>query len=186
MEVTIRGKNITINDRINDYVAKKVSKLDRYLPTIDDARMDLSVERTKSAQDRHVAQLTVRNRGAMLRAEERDQDIFAAIDAVLDKMQRQISRYKERRNQRGERAAGEKPNVAAVEAAADREVEPPLGDIVRIKRFPVSPMHREEALEQMDLLGHDFFVFFDAATESFSVLYRRKDGNYGLLQPELE
>lgn len=186
MEVTIRGKNIVINDRINDYVTKKVTKLDRYLPTIDEAHIDLSVEKTRSAQDRHVAQLTVRNRGALLRAEERDQDIFAAIDAVLDKMQRQISRYKERRTQRGERAAGQKPNVAAVEAAAEQDAGPLPGDIVRIKRFAVSPMHREEALEQMELLGHDFFVFFDAETESFSVLYRRKDGNYGLLQPELE
>jgi len=187
MEVTIRGRNITVTDRLNDYVTKKASKLDRYLPTIDEARMELSVENTKAAQDRQVAQLTVRNRGTILRAEERDQDIFAAIDAVMDKMQRQISRYKERRNQRGEHAAGEKPTVAAVErAAAEAAEREPRGSIVRTKRFPVSPMHREEAVEQMELLGHDFFVFFDAETELFSVLYRRRDGDYGLLQPELD
>jgi putative sigma-54 modulation protein len=187
MEITIRGRNITVTDRLNEYATKKASKLDRYLPTIDEARMELSVEKTKAAQDSQVAQLTVRNRGTILRAEVREKDIFAAIDGVMDKMQRQISRYKERRYQRGEHAAGEKPTVLAVERAeaqaADQE---PAGAIVRTKRFTVSPMHREEALEQMELLGHDFFVFFDAETESINVLYRRKDGDYGLLQPELD
>src|SRR3990172_10851781 len=116
MEVTVRGRNITVSDRLDEYVNKKVSKLDRYLTTIDEARMDLSVEKTRSAQDRQVAQLTVRSHGTILRAEERDQDIFAAIDAVMNKMYRQISRFKERMYQRGERAAGEKPTVAVVEA----------------------------------------------------------------------
>jgi putative sigma-54 modulation protein len=185
MEVTIRGRNIAITDRLHEYVMKKASKLDRYLPAIDEAHMDLAVEKTKSAQDRQVAQLTVRSRGAILRAEERDIDIFAAIDTVMDKMQRQISRYKDRLYKRGERSA-EKP-VAVVEEAPPPEAdnELPTGTIVRTKRFPVSPMHREEAVEQLELLGHDFFVFFDAETELISVLYRRKDGNYGLLQPEL-
>ncbi len=186
MEVSIRGRNIAVTDRLDEYVTRKASKLDRYLPTIEEAHMELSTEKTRSAQDRKVAQLTVRNRGTILRAEERDQDIFAAIDAVIDKMQRQISRYKERVYQRGERAAGEKPNVVAVEAASEPEEPEALGSIVRTKRFAVSPMHPEEALEQLELLGHDFYVFFNAETESINVLYRRKDGDYGLLQPELE
>ena len=185
MEVTIRGRNIAVTDRLDEYVKKKVVKLDRYLPTIDEAHMDLSVEKTRSAQDSQVAQLTVRNRGAILRAEERNQDIFSAIDAVMDKMYRQISRYKERRYQRGERAAGEEPVAAQAEEQAETDAETLGGSIVRTKRFPVSPMHPEEALEQMELLGHDFFVFFNAESESINVLYRRKDGDYGLLQPEL-
>ena len=186
MEVSIHGRNIAITDRLDQYVTKKTAKLDRHLPTIDEAHMELSVEQTRSAQDRHVAQLTVRNRGAILRAEERDQDIFAAIDAVVDKMQRQISRYKERLYKRGERAAGEKPFTdAAEEALAETDAEEAFGSIVRTKRFSVSLMDPEEALEQMELLGHDFYVFFNADTESINVLYRRKDGNYGLLQPEL-
>lgn len=185
MEITIRSRNISITDRINEYVTKKAAKLDRYLPAIDEAHMELSMEKTRSAQDRQVAQLTVRSRGTILRAEERDQDIFAAIDAVLDKMQRQIGRYKDRLYRRGERAAGENPNMAAVEAERADEAETPPGAIVRTKRFPVSPMSAEEALEQMELLGHDFFVFFNADSEAINVLYRRKDGNYGLLIPEL-
>ncbi len=186
MEVSIHGRNIAITERLDEYVTKKAAKLDRYLPTIDEAHMELSVEKTRSAQDRHVAQLTVRNRGATLRAEERDQDIFAAIDAVVDKMQRQVSRYKERLYKRGERVAGEKPfSVAAEETPAEADAEETVGSIVRTKRFNVSPMNPEEALAQMELLGHDFYVFFNADTESINVLYRRKDGNYGLLQPEL-
>jgi putative sigma-54 modulation protein len=186
MDVSIRGRNITVTDRLNEYVTKKAARLDRYLPTIDEAHMELSVEKTRSSQDRQVAQLTVRNRGAILRAEERDQDIFAAIDAVIDKMQRRISRYKERTYQRGERAAGEKPVMPDVDKPLDEsDSEAALGTIVRTKRFSISPMSAEEALEQMELLGHDFFVFFNADTESINVLYRRKDGDYGLLQPEL-
>ena len=185
MEVTIRGRNIAVTDRLNEYVTRKAAKLDRYLPTIDEAHMELSTEKTRAAQDRKVAQLTVRNRGAILRAEERDQDIFAAIDAVIDKMQRQITRYKERVYQRGERAAGTKPVVAlAEEETAESDAEG-IGQIVRTKRFAVSPMSPEEALEQMELLGHDFYVFFNADTESINVLYRRHDRNFGLLQPEL-
>ena len=187
MEVTLRGRNITVSDRLSEYVTKKTARLDRYLPTIDEARMELSSEKTRSAQDRQVAQLTVRSRGAVLRAEERGQDIYAVIDEVVDKMQRQIVRYKERVYQRGERAAGEKPSLAVVEeaAAAEARSERELGAIVRTKRFSVSPMSPDEALEQMELLGHDFYVFFNADTESFNVLYRRRDSNYGLLQPEL-
>jgi putative sigma-54 modulation protein len=189
MEVLVRGRNINVTDRLDEYVTKKVGKLDRYLPSIDEARMELSVEKTRAAQDSQVAQLTVRSRGTILRAEERNQDIFAAIDAVMEKMTRRISRYKERRQQRGDRAVGEE--LVLVEGAelasteTETETDSALGTIVRTKKFAMSPMGTEEALEQLELLGHDFFVFFNTETESINVLYRRKDGDYGLLQPEL-
>jgi putative sigma-54 modulation protein len=189
MDVTIRGRNITVTERIEEYVKKKVSKLSRYLSTIDEARMELAAENTRSAQDSQVAQLTVRSRGAILRAEERDQDMFAAIDKVLDKMHRQITRYKDRRRRKGERGAapGEKPIVAAAEATLEEveESSTSRAGIVRVKRFPTTMMDPEEAIEQMELLGHDFFVFFNAESESINVAYRRRDGNYGLLQPEI-
>ncbi len=182
MEVTVRGRNINVTDRLNEYVTKKVARLDRYLPAIDEARMELSTEKTRAAQDRQVAQLTVRSRGTLLRAEERNQDIFTAIDAVMDKMYRRISRFKERRQSRGERGAEE---ALPPEGEAPAEIETARGQIVRVKKFAVSPMDTEEAVEQMELLGHDFFVFFNAETESINVLYRRQDGNYGVLQPEM-
>lgn len=187
MDVTIRGKNFTVTDRIEEYVNKKVSKLGRYLSIIDEARMDLTSEKTRSAQDSQVAQLTVRSRGTILRAEERDQDIFAAIDKVLDKMHRQITRYKDRIQRKGDRGAppGEKAIVTAAETVDDEGESMTQGEIVRVKKVPTTMMDPEEAVEQMELLGHDFFVFFNADTESLNVAYRRRDGNYGLLQPEL-
>ena len=178
MQLIIQGKNIEITDRLREYVEKKVGKLDRYLPTITEARMELSVEGAKSAKDRQVAQLTVRTRGTLLRAEERSADMFATIDAVVDKMYRQIVRYKGKRYGRG-RGPGETPPVEILE---EEEATP---RIVRTKRFQVIPMDEAEAVEQMELLGHDFFVFFNVNTNEMNVLYRRKDGNYGLIEPEL-
>ncbi|MGA9348750.1 MAG: ribosome-associated translation inhibitor RaiA [Anaerolineae bacterium] len=177
MQLIIQGKNIEVTDRLREYIEKKVGKLDRYLPTITEARMELSVESAKSAKDRQVAQLTVRSKGTFLRAEERSADMFTSIDAIVDKMYRQIVRYKGKRYGRG-RGPGEIPPVEEFEEEA-----PP--NIVRTKRFQVVPMDEEEAIEQMELLGHDFFVFFNVNTDGINVLYRRKDGDYGLLEPEL-
>jgi putative sigma-54 modulation protein len=177
MQLIIQGKNIEVTDRLQEYIEKKVGKLDRYLPTITEARMELSVEDAKSAKDRQVAQLTVRSKGTFLRAEERTADMFASIDSVVDKMYRQIVRYKGKRYGRG-RGPGEIPPVEEFE-----EETPPR--IVRTKRFQVAPMDEEEAVEQMELLGHDFFVFFNVNSNEVNVIYRRKDGNYGLIEPEL-
>ena len=178
MQLMIQGKNIEVTDRLQEYIDKKVGKLDRYLPTITEARMELSVEGAKSAKDRQVAQLTLWSKGTLLRAEERTADMFTSIDAVVDKMYRQIVRYKGKRYGRG-RGTGEPPPVE------EFEEEEELPRIVRTKRFQVSPMDEEEAVEQMELLGHDFFVFFNVNTNEVNVIYRRKDGNYGLIEPEL-
>lgn len=188
MQLILKGKNVEITDWLRQYVEKKVNKLDRYLPGIHEARVELSVQKTRSSQDRQVAQLTVRSNGAILRAEERTDDMFAAIDAVVDKMHRQIARYKGKRIDRWQ---GQRPNRGEVEL-------PPVGEevleelaeaqerrIVRVKRFAVSPMDEGEAIEQMELLEHDFFVFFNPNSGLLNVLYRRKDGNYGLLEPEV-
>jgi putative sigma-54 modulation protein len=183
MDIVVRGRNLEVTPRLQEYVDKKVGKLDRFLPTIDEARMELSVEQTRSAQHSQIAQLTVRTRGRILRAEERDQDIFAAIDAVSDKMQRQVSRYKDRLYGRGQPRSPEEAEAQSMPAIAV-EPEEPAGHIVRIKKFPVTPMDPEEAIEQMEMLGHDFFMFFNNVTESVNVLYRRKNGDYGLLQPD--
>ena len=177
MQLIIQGKNIEVTDRLEEYIEKKVGKLDRYLPTMTEARVELSVESAKSAKDRQVAQLTVRSKGTLLRAEERSADMFTSIDAIVDKMYRQIVRYKGKRYGRG-RGPGEIPPVEEFEEEAPSH-------IVRTKRFQVIPMDEEEAIEQMELLGHDFFIFFNVSTDGINVLYRRKDGNYGLLEPEL-
>jgi putative sigma-54 modulation protein len=183
MELQITGRNMEVTERLDEYVRRKASRLDRYMPTIASARMDLSLENTKSAADRQVAQLTIRgDRGVILRAEERTGDMFASIDAVVDKMYRQIARYKGKRK-RGRRGAQVEEMGIPIEDVAFEEEE---GRIVRTKRFSLVPMVQEEAIEQMELLGHDFFVFFNAEEEGINVLYRRKDSNYGLLIPELD
>lgn len=176
MEVSIFARNLELTPRLREYVERKVGKLDRYLPWIDDARIDLSVENTRRAAHRQVAQLTVRVHGTILRAEERTQDMFASIDAVLDKMYRQIARYKGKRQDRWQSGAEVLP--------IEEPVEEPEGEIVRIKRFDVRPMVAEEAIEQMELLGHSFYIFLNMEEDAINVIYKRGDGNYGLLQPQ--
>jgi putative sigma-54 modulation protein len=178
MELSIFARNMEVTPRLREHVEMKVEKLDRYLPSIDEARVDLTVEKTRRAAHSQVAQLTVWVPGRILRAEERNQDMFAAIDAVLDKMYRQIARYKGRRQDRWH-AAVESPPI-------EEPVEESEGEIVRVKRFEVRPMAPEEAIEQMELLGHLFYVFFNAEEDGINVVYKRDDGDYGLLQPELE
>jgi putative sigma-54 modulation protein len=178
MAVKIQGRNLEITPRLREYVEGKVARLDRYLGTINEVRVDLAVENTRSAGDRQVAQFTVYSKKAILRAEERTGDIFASIDAVMDKLHRQIERYKGKRQHRVR--AGE----TEIEMEATEEEELPASEIVRVKRFEVWPMDEQEAIEQMELLGHDFFIFYNAEDAAVNVVYRRKDGNYGLLQPE--
>jgi putative sigma-54 modulation protein len=182
MQLIVQGKNIEITDRLREYVEKKVDRLDRYLSTITEARMELSTERTRSAEDRQVAQLTVRSKGMILRSEERTGDVFTSVDMVVDKMKRQIDRYKSKQRRRFRGAQAE----VLPESALEEEEEISVGEIVRTKRFRVSPMDPEEAVEQMELLGHDFFVFYNVDGGQFNVVYRRRDGNYGLIQPEID
>jgi putative sigma-54 modulation protein len=183
MQLIVQGKGIEITDHLRKYVEKKVNKLDRYLSTISEVRVELSTENTRSYQDRQVAQLTIRTtgKGSIVRAEERTGDIFTSIDMVMDKIKRQIARYKRKRR--------DKSRSAPPEASAELEIEeievPEPGTVVRTKRFTLTPMNTDEAIEQMELLGHDFFVFYNVDESELNVLYRRRDGNYGLLQPEM-
>jgi putative sigma-54 modulation protein len=185
--VTIHARDLTVSPRLKEYVEKKVSKLDHYLPTISEARVDLTeAKAARSAADRQVAQLTVHTRGQVLRSEERKDDIFAAVDAALDKMQRQIERYKGKR-QRGRGNGAGADMVVELEEEEALEPETPAATVVRRKRFGLSPMNEAEALEQMQLLGHDnFFVFYNADTNRVNVLYRRHDGAFGLIDPEVD
>jgi putative sigma-54 modulation protein len=185
LEVEIFGRNMEVTDRIEDYVTKKVSRLDRYLQEIEEARVDVAyIKSARSAQDRQVAQITVRGKGFILRSEERSDDIFSAFDTAMEKMQRRIERYKGKLNRgRGDgRSAAE---VVPMETVEEESGE--LGPVIaRRKRFMLVPMDELEALEQMELLGHEmFFVFYNANTNGINVLYKRRDGTYGLIEPEL-
>jgi putative sigma-54 modulation protein len=187
VKVVINGRNLELTDRLRDHVTKKVSKMDRYLDVLEEAKVDLSYAKSaRSASDRQVAQITVRGKGVLLRAEERTDDIFASVDVVLDKLYRQIERYKGKRwKSRGD---GRSPKDIA------QSYEEPIADtsdltvsdmIVRRKRFLLTPMDEREAIEQMSLLDHDdFFVFLNAGTNQVNVLYRRIDGKLGLIETD--
>jgi putative sigma-54 modulation protein len=184
IDVEIYGRDMEISDRIYDYIYNKVTKLDRFLNGAEEARVDLAYKKSaRSAADRQVAQITVRGRGYILRSEERADDIFSAFDAALHKMQRQMERYKGKRY-RGRGDGKSASDVVPIVEEESIDTEQPI--IARRKRFVLSPMDELEALEQMSLLGHeDFFVFYNARTNSVNVLYQRRDGTYGLIEPEL-
>lgn len=183
-KIDIFGKNMEVTERISDYVTKKVAKLDRFLNDIEEIRVDLEFNKAaRNASDRQIAQITIRGRKLILRSEERADDIFTAFDASLDKLQRRIERYKGKRN-RG-RGDGTPASDVAIEIAITDETETtPI--IARRKEFPLIPMDEVEAIEQMTLLGHEnFFIFYNINTNSINVLYHRRDGNYGLIEPKI-
>jgi len=178
------ARNMRLTDNTREYVEKKAAKLERYLQDIDEVRVELSHEKTaRNANDRQVAQITLRGKGFILRTEERADDLHIAFDAALDKMQRQVDRYK------GKHYRGRGNGRSAAEVAEDEEWPvDETGDllplIARRKKFVILPMTEDEAVEQMRLLGHDnFFVFFNAEKNSIQVLYRRRNGTYGLIEP---
>lgn len=184
MEVKLVTRDLKVTDRLQEYVDKKVSKLDRFMDNISDGRVDLAyVKSARDANDRYVAQITIRGKGYILRAEERADDIFTAIDLTLPKIQRRIKRYKGKHyDRRGEGIP--MSEVAAVLAEEEAEQEEP--QVVRRKHFILTPMDEREAIEQMELLGHDnFFVFLDANSGKINVLYKRRDGKYGVIEPEV-
>jgi putative sigma-54 modulation protein len=175
--------NMRLTDNVRDYVEKKAAKLERFLQEIDEIRVELShIKSARSALDRQVAQITVHGKGFILRSEERADDIHAAFDAALEKVQRQIDRYK------GKHYHGRGDGRSAAEVLEEDLPIDETGEllplIARRKKFIVFPMNEDEAVEQMRLLGHDnFFVFFNAEQNSIQVLYRRRNGTYGLIEP---
>jgi putative sigma-54 modulation protein len=186
MEITIDTRNVDLTPRLQSYVERKTSRLDRYMPNMTEVRVDLEAQSARSAVERQVAQITVRDaRGTILRAEERSSDMFAAIDAVIDKLYRQIKRYrgKSRQGRRGNH--GEDVLVGEPLPIAEDEEEAEAAEpvIARRKQFTLRPMMPEEAIDQMELLGHTFYVLFNLEDEAVNVVYRRHDGSYGLLQP---
>ncbi len=184
-KVDVQARNIRLTERIRSHVEQRAAKLDRYLPLIEQADVELTHHQSaRSASDRNVAQITVRGKGLILRTEERSDEILTAFDTALDKLHRQIDRYKGKHyHSRGD---GQSIADAAEETLEleDTDKLPPI--IARRKQFRILPMNELEAVEQMNLLGHDnFFIFYNAETSRIDVLYRRRDGSYGLIEPEI-
>lgn len=188
MDVQIKTQNVRLTDNLHDYIQNKLSKLDSVNVRTTDAKFELRSERPRSGGEQFIAQFTIATRGNILRSEVRNHDQHTAIDQAIEKMKRQIRRYRDRKVERGRRNGQTLGELALdqVEAAIpedDTEVE--TGAVVRTKRFELLPMDTEEAIEQMELLGHSFFVFFNPETGLTNVLYRRTDGDYGVIEPDI-
>ena len=180
-KVDIFTKEMELNDDLRDFIDKKISRLYRYLDQIDETRIDLTHAKTaKEETNRFVAQITLRGRGFILRAEERAENIKSALDLVIAKIERQIERYK------GKKFRSRAGAIPASELLIEEVPEEHQPIIVRRKKFTLVPMDEIEAIEQMNLLGHeDFFLFYNIGTSAINVLYKRRDGSYGIIEPEL-
>ena len=180
MELQITGQNIELSPAVRRYIERKLGRLNRHLPNIIAAKVEIVAEKTKSPQQHYLVQVTLDSSGTLLRGEERGEDLFTAIDKVAAIMDRQIEHYKGKLYEKGRRSS-----LTRNEFSEEVETAELPRKAVRVKRFTVKPMSVAEAIDQMELLGHDFFLFFNANTEEINLLYRRKDGNYGLIEPEL-
>ncbi|HAA90154.1 MAG: Ribosomal subunit interface protein YfiA [Thermoanaerobacterales bacterium 50_218] len=178
MNITIRGKNIEVTDSLRNYVEKKLTRLNRYFDHIREAQVTFYQER-----GRYVVEVTIPLDSIILRGEEESgENFYTAIDLVSEKLEKQIHRYRTKLYKRF-RNKGLKDLIIEMEKEGKKEEEEPR--VVRTKRFAMKPMSVEEAILQMNLLGHDFFVFTNAETEQVNVVYRRRDGNYGLIEPDV-
>jgi len=180
MELQIIAKNnVEVSETIQAYVEKKIGKLGRYLPSIGEGKVEISREGAKMPEQRFTVQVTLDSKGVLIRAQEKSKDIRTAIDKVANVLSKRIERYKGKLYDKG-RGVSFARQGAAIEA---EEIEAPQR-VVKSKRFLVKPMPVDEAINQMELLGHDFFLFIDADSERLNLLYRRQNGDYGLIEPE--
>ncbi|HYF65818.1 MAG TPA: ribosome-associated translation inhibitor RaiA [Herpetosiphonaceae bacterium] len=190
MDWNIKSRNIKLHDRQREYIQEKLSKLERYLDGISEWKVECRFETLRGMGDVFTVQVTMlAEHGVILRAEDRDKDLNAAVDAVHDNLQRQIRRFKEKHYRRGKlrrSLGGEIISAPFSDNGPDQDGAEPVEErqIVRAKDVTLRPMFSDEAIEQMELLGHSFFVYRDAETEKVSVVYRRTDGNYGLIMPK--
>ena len=183
MLIHVKGKHIEVTDALKDYIEKKLQKLDKYFHDIREANVILSVQRGMQ-----MVEVQLEGDGILLRGEERRvNDMYASIDEVVEKLEGRVKRFKGKRSGKsidlGPKAKNAVRDRAMVEAFG-AEVEPDdMPTLVRTKRFALKPMPPEEAAQQMELLHHDFFVFRNSDTEDVNVVYKREDGNYGLIEP---
>lgn len=179
MRIKVSGKNFDITEAIRERVEKKLSKFEKYFTPITEAHATLSVEK-----DRHIIEVTIPFNGVMLRGEEATEDMYVSIDNVVEKLERQFRKQKTRLERRIKDGSIRFENMVPFQAG-DEDYEDEIR-IVKKKRFAIKPMSPEEAVMQMELLGHTFFVFSNADTDEVNVVYKRKRGDYGIIQQEFE
>ncbi len=181
MRLQVKGKNVEVSDSLYRYAEEKLGKLDRHLNETTRLELELAVEKNPSIAASQVAEATVWTKGPILRARESSEDMRASIDLLVEKLERQVKRYREKRQRRqSARHAPHHQPLEDVEPIVPGEGEPLL---VKTKQFAVKPMTPEEAVLQLELIGHDFFVFRNVESNEVNVVYRRRDANYGLIEP---
>lgn len=180
MQLQIKGKNVEMDDAIRSYAEEKLGKLERHLADPTKVELELSLEKNPSIADNHIAEATIWTKGPTLRARESSVDWRASIDELVAKLERQAKRYQNKRRNHHPHTAG---STALSESTpvVPGELEPL---IVKTKQFVVKPMTPEEAVLQLELIGHDFFVFRNSEASEVAVVYRRRDGNFGLIEPQ--
>jgi ribosome hibernation promoting factor len=182
MRTIVKGKNLEVPERVRRYAERKFSRLERILDDRSDAVVELSVEQHRSAADSNIVDVTLSIDGTMLRSHAAGSSFQAGIDQLVDKIERRAVHHKDKPRLRA-RPVEEKQILSRIaDGTAERGHEP---RIVKVKRFAIEPMFEEDAVREMEELGHSFFVFVDASTERLSVLYRRTDGDYGLIEPTM-
>lgn len=195
MPVRVQGKHLAVTDALRAYAEQKLARLPRHFDQVQDAQVVLSVARDRSRGRTQVVEVTVWCDGLVLRAEEASNDMYTSIDRSVAKLERQIEKYRSRiiekrrldesrRRRRVAQSAEAALHAGGEGQAASGEASEDAGRIVRTKRFAMKPMTTDEAVLQMELLGHAFFVFRQTATQAIGVLYKRRDGDYGLIEPE--
>ena len=184
MDLQITGQNTELLPEVRRYAERKLGKLGRHLPNIIETKLEISEEKTKFPEQHYVVRVTVDSNAILLHGEERGQDLFTAIDKVAEVMMRQIEHHKGKLYEKG-RGSSMARGEFREEARPEPRPEPSPREVVKVKRFAVKPMSVDEAIDQMELLGHDFFLFFNSDAEEINLLYRRRDGNYGLIEPQL-
>ena len=180
MKFTFTEKKVNLPKRIHSYAEKKVGKLDRYFKTEAEANLVFSVEK-----DRNKVELTIRSGATILRVSESTSDMFASIDAAVTSMERQLRKHKARLEKRLRQDAFERTVTEEEVSSFAPEAEADDFEVVRTKKFPIKPMTVDEAILQMNLLGHTFFAFKNEDSGAFAVVYRRNDGGYGLIEDEV-
>jgi putative sigma-54 modulation protein len=183
MDMHITGKNLTLSPEAREYISRKMNKITRYIPNILSFDVVASEENARAPDQRFIIQVTLDSNGTLIRGEERAQDVHSATDKAFEVISRQIERYKKRFEVAKARGAPsirrDTTEVTEMAAGEPAEAGPRLA---RIKRFTVKPMSWEEAIDQMELLGHDFFLYYDPDTNNINLVYRRKDGSYGMIE----
>jgi len=180
MQFQVKGRNLEVSESIRSYAEEKLGKLERQLndPRIE---LELALERNPSIAENQVAEATIWTKGPVLRAREASSDMRASIDQLVEKLERQVTRYRRQGRDRRRKAARAGEPASEVTQAVPEEAGPM---IVKTKQFAVKPMSAEEAVLQLELIGHDFFVFRNAESGEVNVVYRRRDGDFGLIEPQ--